>query len=227
MAVFAVVPVKNLEVSKKRLSVVLSPQERSLLSLAMLQDVLRALQQSVVDEIVVIGNDTIVQGMADKFGAFYLVASQDGLNSAIEEAVAWCVAENADWVLVLPADMPLLLPSDVNQIVELGISGASVVLSPSPDGGTNALFQSTPPLVKACFGPKSFAAHVEEAQCQGVNLRFYSSLNIAHDIDSADDLKKLLEIENNTLSREALEQISLRNLTVGEFLKPINQARNK
>jgi 2-phospho-L-lactate guanylyltransferase (CobY/MobA/RfbA family) len=100
MAIFAVIPVKNLSISKKRLSSVFSPQERSMLTLAMLQDVLKALQQSVVDDIVVIGNDDVVERMADKFGAFYIEANQDGLNPAIEEAVDWCVREQADWVLV-------------------------------------------------------------------------------------------------------------------------------
>jgi 2-phospho-L-lactate guanylyltransferase len=219
MSVFAVVPVKNLSISKRRLSSVFSPQERSLLTLAMLQDVLKALQQSVVDDIVVIGNDDVVKGMADKFGAFYIEANQDGLNPAIEEAVGWCVREQADWVLVLPADIPLLTSNDVNQIVELGVSAASMVLSPSNDGGTNALFQSIPTLVSACFGPKSFAAHVEEAHRKGVKVRFYSSLNIGNDIDCAEDFKKLLVVKNSTLCREVLEQISLRNLKVSEYLK--------
>jgi 2-phospho-L-lactate/phosphoenolpyruvate guanylyltransferase len=219
MAVFAVVPVKNLSISKRRLSSVFTPQERSLLTLAMLQDVLKALQQSVVDDVVVIGNDDVVKGMADKFGAFYLEANQDGLNPAIEEAVDWCVREQADWVLILPADIPLLTSNDVNQIVELGVSAASMVLSPSNDGGTNALFQSTPTLVSACFGPKSFAAHVEEAHCKGVKVRFYSSLNIGNDIDCAEDFKKLFVVKNSTLCREVLEQISSRNLKVSEYLK--------
>lgn len=219
MAIFAVIPVKNLSISKRRLSSVFSPQERSMLTLAMLQDVLKALQQSVVDEIVVIGNDDVVKRMADKFGAFYIEANQDGLNPAIEEAVRWCVREQADWVLVLPADIPLLTSNDVNQIIELGVSTASMVLSPSNDGGTNALFQSTPTLVSACFGPKSFAAHVEEAHCKGVKVRFYSSLNIGNDIDCAEDFKKLLVVKNSTLCREVLEQISLRNLKVSEYLK--------
>ena len=51
----------------------------------MLEDVLRSLQASAVDEIVVIGGDDIVQRMADRFGVLYLTASQDGLNPAIRK----------------------------------------------------------------------------------------------------------------------------------------------
>ncbi len=219
MAIFAVVPVKNLAISKRRLSSVFSPKERSMLTLAMLQDVLKALQQSVIDEIVVIGNDDVVKITADRFGAFYIEASQDGLNPAIEEAITWCVKEQADWVLILPADIPLLAPSDVRQIVDLGVCGSSVVICPSHDGGTNALFQSTPTMVSACFGPESFAAHVEEAHCKGIKVRFYSSLNIGNDVDCVEDFKKLLEIKNNTLCREVLEQIITNNQKAFECLK--------
>jgi len=220
VAVFAVVPIKSLEVSKRRLSDVFSPQERSLLTLAMLEDVLRALQASTVDEIVVIGSDDVVQRVADRFGVFYLEASQDGLNLAIKEAIAWCVKEQADWVLVLPADVAVLRPGDVNKIIEFGVDASSVVLSPSCDGGTNALFQSISDQVEPCFGPCSFAVHSQEAKSKGLRVRFYGSFNILHDVDSIVDLKKILEIENNTLCREALEQIMLRNQTAKKYLKP-------
>ncbi|NLE04091.1 MAG: 2-phospho-L-lactate guanylyltransferase, partial [Crenarchaeota archaeon] len=67
MSVFAVIPVKSLLGSKRRLSDVFSNQERSLLTLAMLEDVLRALHASIVDEIVIVGSDSAIQRMADRF----------------------------------------------------------------------------------------------------------------------------------------------------------------
>ncbi len=220
MTIFAVVPVKSLEVSKRRLSDVFNTQERSLLTLAMLEDVLRALQASAVDEIVIIGSDKVVQRMADRFGIFYLEASQDGLNLSISEAINWCAKEQADWVIVVPADVPLLRPIDVNRIIELGVDDSSIVLAPSHDGGTNALFQSMPTLVMPHFGPNSFSVHTNEAKNKCLKVRFYGSFNIIHDVDSAYDLKKILEIENNTLCREAIEQIIVRSQKAREYFKP-------
>lgn len=216
LAVFAVIPVKSLGSSKGRLSTMFTPQERSLLTLAMLEDVLRALQASTIDNIVVIGCDDIVQRLSDRFDALYLKATLEGLNSSIEEAF-WCIREQADWLLVLPADIPLLRPVDVNRIVELGVSNAEVILSPSHDGGTNALFQCTPRLITPCFGPTSFAVHVQAARQKDVKVRFYGSLNVMHDIDCAENLRKILEIENNTLCREALEQIIRYNKDVRDY----------
>ncbi|HKM59805.1 MAG TPA: 2-phospho-L-lactate guanylyltransferase [Candidatus Bathyarchaeia archaeon] len=220
MFVYAVVPVKSLGASKNRLSSVLSPQERSQLTLAMLEDVLSALQTSTVDDTVVVSNDLTVHDVVGKFGAMYLAQKTSGLNSAIEEATEWCVQEGAEAVLVLPADIPLLSSADVDRIVELGnCEEQTVVLSPSYDGGTNALFQSPPNLIRVCFGPRSFAEHIKEAQSKGICVRLHYSTSVATDIDSAEDLSKLLKTESNTACRRVLGQFNMGS-RVGEVVSP-------
>ncbi|MGD0645230.1 MAG: 2-phospho-L-lactate guanylyltransferase [Candidatus Bathyarchaeia archaeon] len=210
MFVYAVVPVKSLGASKKRLSSVLNPQERRQLTLAMLEDVLGALQTSVVDDTVVVSNDLRVSDVVGKFGAMYLAQKTSGLNSAIEEATEWCVQEGAEAVLVLPADIPLLSSADVDKIVELGnFKGQTVVLSPSYNGGTNAIFQNPPNLIHMCFGSRSFARHIKEAQSKGVCVKLNYSTSVATDIDSSEDLSKLRKAESNTASRRVLDQFNM------------------
>lgn len=219
MSVYAVVPVKNLAVSKRRLSTVFSPLERRQLTLAMLEDVLNALTASVVDKIVVIGEDDQVQEMASKFGASFLWANGASLNPAIEEAISWSVQDGAKSILVVPADVPLLMAKDLNRILELGMNGGSaVVLSPSQNWGTNALYQNPPQLIPACFGPKSFLSHIQEAYRKGISVRLHFSSGLATDIDSVEDLKKLFVAENSTVCRKVLEQIILSNAAASEFL---------
>ena len=207
MAVFAVVPVKRLSVSKRRLSGVLNPQERKVLTLAMLEDVLSALKSSVVQNVVVVSTDPLVYQVAVKFGVSYSSVAGGGLNAAVGEATEWCVKRGAGSVLLLPADIPMLSFKDVNSIVALGIETSSVVLSPSLNGGTNALFQNPPNLIPACFGPKSFAKHVKEAHHKSLRVKFYCSVGIVADVDLAEDLKRLLDIQNSTRSRRFLEQV--------------------
>lgn len=212
MLVYAVVPVKSLSASKKRLSSVLSPQERGQLTLAMLEDVLNALQASTVNDIVVVSNDLSVNDFVGKFGAKYLAQKISGLNSAIEEATEWSVQQGAEAVLVLPADIPLLSSEDIDRIVKMGNRGKhNVVLSSSYNGGTNALFLSPPNLIRLCFGAKSFSKHIREAQSKGVCLRFYYSANVASDIDSSQDLGNLFKTEKNTACQRVLDQISIRS----------------
>ena len=209
MAVYAVIPVKNLGATKKRLSAVFTPQERSQLTLAMLEDVSHALQSSEVDETVVVGEDSQVQRFAEKLGATYLSATDAGLNTAIEKATSWCMQRAAASVLVLPADVPLITSKDVNRLLKLGTGGGAVVLSPSKNWGTNALLRSPPRLIPSCFGPKSFLNHIREAYQKGVSVRLYFSAGLAADVDSAEDLKRLFDVENCTVCRKTLEKITL------------------
>jgi len=207
VVVYAIVPVKRLGVSKRRLSKFLSPQERKFLTIAMLEDVVRALKASTVHEIVVVSSDPNVGMIADKFGISFFSPSHNGLNRAVEEATSWCIQKQADSVLVVPADIPLLSFEDVNKIVELGnFDGSIVVLSPSNNGGTNALFQKPPNLLFANFGNKSFAKHFKQAQNKGISVKFHYSTSIALDVDCEGDLIKLFENPIINHSKSFLEE---------------------
>ena len=217
MTLYAVVPVKKLDVSKRRLSTVLTPQERRQLTLAMLEDVLTALKTSIVNETVVIGEDSEVEIVAKKFGASYLSASKDGLNPAIEEATEWCTKHGAYAILILPADVPLLTTKDINRIIALGVGNCSVVLSPSSNWGTNAMYQSPPRVIPASFGPKSFIEHIREAYNREVSVRLHFSPGLSLDIDSAENLQKLFELSIGTMCKKALEQITLDSQKARDF----------
>ncbi|MCW4023839.1 MAG: 2-phospho-L-lactate guanylyltransferase [Candidatus Bathyarchaeota archaeon] len=206
MVVYAIVPVKKITASKRRLSQNLNTQQRKTLTITMLQDVLYALKASTVTNILVVSNDSNVKAIAQRFNVDFFAPTHRGLNFAIEEAFAWCLKNKADAVLVLPADLPLITSKDINVLAELGSVGQCVVLVPSKDWGTNALFQRPPDLVHASFGPESFHKHMQEATSRDVRVRFYYSLGAGLDIDSVDDLQLLLKIDNNTASRQVLEK---------------------
>jgi 2-phospho-L-lactate guanylyltransferase len=208
VVIYAIVPVKKLGVSKRRLSKFLSPKERKFLTIAMLEDVVGALKSSTIHEIVVVSSDPSVRMVADKFEVSFFSPSRNGLNPAIEEAIAWCMQKQADSVLVVPADIPLLSFEAVNKIVELGnCDGSTVVLSPSNDGGTNALFLKPPNILFANFGNRSFAKHFKQAQNKGISVKLHYSTSIVLDVDCEEDLLKLFEspIANN--SKRFLEEI--------------------
>ncbi len=208
MAVYAVVPVKHLDASKRRLSSVLTPKDRRELTLVMLEDVLVAIKASTVQEILVAGSDVDVRKVAEKFGATYANEDSRGLNTAVTRSIDWCMREGADSVLVLPADIPLLSSEDINSIIELGNgSESAVVLSPSNNGGTNALYQKPPHLILTRFGQKSFDRHIKQARGKDISLKLHYSSSVAFDIDYEQDLQKLLETQNNTCSRQFLANI--------------------
>ncbi len=212
MAVFAVVPVKDLRSSKRRLSSVFTPRERRGFAIAMLEDVLIAVSASSVDKKVVTGEDPEVQQMAQRYGAAYLPAEGAALNPAITEAIKWCQKQGAASVLVLPADVPLLGAEDVNRILQLGGGcGSAVVLSPSRNWGTNAFYQNPAGLISPCFGAKSFLSHIRDAYRRGLSVRLHYSMDLALDIDSVEDIKKLLQVKNPTAAIRMLKKIMREN----------------
>jgi 2-phospho-L-lactate guanylyltransferase len=207
MKVFAIVPVKELSASKRQRSVMLNPEERSSLTAAMLEDVLKTLKSSMISEIIIVGADSVAQQVADKHGASYLSKGRAGLDRAVKKAVEWCMRKKADAVLVLPANVPLASSKDIDRIVELGSEEPSVVLSPSLNGGMNALFLNPSNVIQASFGPNCFFQNVEAAIKKDVIIRFYSSRDIAMDVDSEEDLQRLLETENCITSKQAFQKI--------------------
>ena len=206
MLVATIVPVKAPAMSKKRLSGVLSSQERADLAMFMLEDVLAAVKLSEVGQIVVISSDFTVHQVTDKLGVSYLTETRAGLNRALEQATQWCIRKHAGSVLIIPSDIPLVAPEDINKIVDLGSDEKSVVLSSSQNGGTNVLFRRPPNLIPARFGPDSFKRHIEEAYAKGVNPKTYYSPRINKDIDSAEDLKEFFAFQSNTKSWRFLQR---------------------
>jgi 2-phospho-L-lactate guanylyltransferase len=206
MAVFAIVPVKGLSVSKRRLSKYLSPQQRKLLIEAMLNDVLNGLKLSKIHRIVIVSSDPAVSLIAEKHGVYFFSPSRNGLNRAVKEATAWCMRNQASSVLVVPADIPLLRPEDINKILELGAYNCSgVVLSPSNNNGTNTLFQNPPNLISPMFGHESFRKHFRQAKNKGISVKIYYSNSVDLDIDSQKDLEKLFRSPFATYSKHFLE----------------------
>jgi len=207
MSTFAVVPVKSLLKSKTRLSNIFTLQERTLFTLAMLQDVLNGLKSSNVNETVVVSSDLTVERFVKNFGMTFLKETQEGLNQALNQAIKWCVRNTAEWLLVLPADVPLITSKDINLIVKLALNN-SVVISPSRNGGTNALLQTPPGVISPCFGSNSFKKHICKALAKHVRTKIYVSSNVMLDIDSEKDLEQLLKVGRQTASHRFLEKSS-------------------
>jgi len=171
MSTFFVAPVKALFKSKTRLSTLFTSQERRFLTLAMLQDVLGALKSSKVNKTIVISSDPTVQRFAKDFGITFLKEAQEGLNQALDQATKWCIRNAAESVLVLPADAPLITPKDINQIIKLALNFNSIVISPSLNGGTNALLQTPPGIISSSFRSESFRKHISHALAKHIQTK--------------------------------------------------------
>ena len=137
----ALVPVKALASSKSRLFPQLGRPALERLTIAMLCDVLTALQElPALDRIAVVTPDSKVAQTAVDAGAEALICSLSGLNPSIEEACAAFAPGASDAALVVLGDVAGADAQDLARLLR-ALPDRGVVLAPSDDGGTSALYQ--------------------------------------------------------------------------------------
>lgn len=206
--VFAAIPVKSLSKSKSRLSSLLQPSERSMLTASMLRDVLNAVKNSMtVSDAIIVSPDTDVLKLADGLGVQSLLQTGSGLNEAVVQVVDWCLEKGGSSILILPSDIPLVTSEDINEITALPSEPRAVVISPSLDGGTNAMLQRPPGVIPPRYGSDSFRMHLDSAAAARVEIEVYRSPRVSLDIDSPEDLKVFLEKPSRTFTYRLLSEL--------------------
>lgn len=192
MSTWAVIPVKQLAESKRRLQHLLSSDERAALMWSFLGHLLIVLREARgIDRVLVVSADPEVVTLAREHGAKVLVeAASLGLNAAAEMGRLMAVAGGASAVLVLPADLPFVRAEDIERILEpLGIYGRPMVAlcSDELEDGTNALLLAPPQDFTFRYGPGSFRAHQHEARRRGIEPVLVSTPGLRFDLDTESD----------------------------------------
>ncbi len=185
-----IVPMKPVYEGKSRLAGVLGPESRAALCLHLLQHVLRAVGKSgAALETWVVGGDEWVCALASQESARWQADPGHGLNEAVSHAVGVAFEDGASGILVLPGDLGFLRPEDVDGLVALSAGLRCLVLARAvTDGGTNAILAPRGLMVGPCFGPGSFARHMEEALKTGIPVEVCDLPGLAFDLDTPDDM---------------------------------------
>jgi 2-phospho-L-lactate guanylyltransferase len=199
--VWAVVPVKTLSRSKRRLAPLLSHAERGTLARIMLEDVLAALRAAErLAGVRIVTEDEDVASMAR--GARIDVIRGldcDGLTPAVERAA--CELARHDAMLFVPADVPLITAQDIDIVVGSAQASPAVSLVPARvDGGTNMLLCTPPDAIRLCFGKRSFLRHQQAARAAGIEPQVFRLQRAELDIDRPDDVAALLATPSATRS---------------------------
>src|SRR5919197_842398 len=208
---YALVPVKDLTQAKARLSPLLSPAERYALAMAMLDDVLAALRQASMLERIVMGTiDPRALALAAHWG-FEVIdeGAGRGETGAVELATKVCQERGASSLAVIPGDIPLLTAADVDGLMQHGAQ-YDVVIAPSWDSrGTNAILLRPPDALQLRFGSWSFFPHVKQAKRRGLSYKVVRLPRVALDIDTPEDLARLVPQAMGTKSYAVLEAMDI------------------
>ena len=200
------IPVKNLDNAKERLSPVLSPAQRRALAEAMLRDVLQAV--AAVDRATRVGiitSDPAAAELARHYG-FLIIPDPANLgeSDAIAHATGHCIAIGEGSTLVIPGDIPLVEPGDIEQVLAAAPAQGSVLV-PGWDGrGSNAVFRRPADLFPLRFGNDSFAPHRRAAQAAQKPCVVLRLPRIGLDVDNPADLAQLLAAPGRTRAQRLL-----------------------
>jgi 2-phospho-L-lactate guanylyltransferase len=212
VGVDVIVPVNVLRKSKARLATILTPAEREQLSVSMLRDVLSVLKSARrVRSITLVSADRQVSAIARRFGAGFLwEGKRRGLNKGVRLAIKRAEQTRAAAVLVVHADLPILKPIEIDAFLEKSCD-YPVGLTPSKDGGTNALLLRPPRVITPVFGKDSLRRHLRLAKEKKAPCKVLGISGIRFDVDEPKDLIQLM-------------RQPLRNET-GQFLKSLRNQR--
>lgn len=206
---WAVVPVKERDRAKERLSPLLPPSARQALAAAMLEDVLSALAAAPgLGGIIVVTLDPQACHLARRYEARVVEdGARDGHTGAVTAAARLLLAEGRAGMLTVPGDVPLVTPDEIGQIIAAHCPVPSFTIVPSHDeGGSNAVLLSPPDAVPLRFGVDSFFPHLHAAKARGIRPTVLRLPGIALDIDRPEDLSAFLRIPSQTRTRALLDE---------------------
>jgi 2-phospho-L-lactate guanylyltransferase len=199
--IWAVVPVKEPEDAKQRLSGAYSPDFRRGLARAMLEDVVSALAVApVLAGLALATVDAEAAQIGRRYGAaIFEECARSGHTGAVMAAARRLQREGRGGMLTVPADIPLITAAEITQLLAGHRSGGGFSIVPAHDGrGSNAIVMTPPVAMKLAFGNDSFVPHVAAARLAGIEPRILSLPGIALDIDTPEDLAVFMRTPSPT-----------------------------
>ena len=202
---WAIVPVKSLPDSKRRLAHILSSAERADLIHGFLQRTLQVLNDVYeVDRILVVSSDDRVLTTAVAHGTDVLIEeSAQGLNTAVHNALTIATQSYATSALILPADLPYITANDVRQLSQTAQDNPqTIIITPdTQQSGTNALLLPLPTKFNCRYGIDSYHQHQQQAQRQTLPIYTLTMPNLAFDLDTEADWQQYqLTMRNEQLA---------------------------
>ncbi len=191
----ALIPVKDLSGSKTRMAPELGRNELDALCLAMLGDLIEALESARrVERVAVVTPDERVAEAAEAAGATAFVQADPGLNASLESGARAFELSDDDPLLVVLGDVAAARSEDIDRLFEIadGMGAPSVVVAEADDGGTTALLRTPYAAIAPHFGAGSAHRHRQAAERAGVACRSVRLASLSLDLDDADDVNRLL-----------------------------------
>jgi 2-phospho-L-lactate guanylyltransferase len=189
-------PVKDLRNAKKRLTGVLTPEERFGLAEAMLADTIRAVRGVVLAEKIFVATNYEPAMRIAQENSWEILREEQQISEShsVDTASRICEDRGVTALLRMPLDVPLVQAGDIDELLAVECEAPALVIVPSRDGlGTNAILRLPPAMFPSRFGEGSYAKHVGEAERIGARIFLRRNVRLEMDVDDEADLRALLK----------------------------------
>ena len=199
--VVAIIPMKKLADSKRRLAGYMEVDQRGDIVIGMLRRVIMAIQGASVGQVWVVGGDSRVRNLARNLEALWMEDFGRNLNDTLSKSFE-TVFQRGMSALYVAGDLPFLKASDILSLVKASRQGSNITLAPARrDGGTNSILVPRGLPFQPQLGRRSFSRHVSQAAKLGVSVAICSSPGLGFDLDTGDDLEAYQHMEPGLLER--------------------------
>lgn len=212
--IWAVIPVKELEGAKHRLSGLLSSPQRRVLAETMLTDVLDAVAGARrLAGIMIVTLDPLATALGKKIGARIVnEGARDGHTGSVNAGRGILAREGRGGMITMPGDIPATRAEEIDAVLSAHLAAPSFTISPAHDDlGSNAVVCSPPDSVPLRFGDNSYFPHLDASRRQGIEPTVIRQPGIAMDIDHPVDLAAFLRLPQSagTRTRTLLDQLGV------------------
>ena len=212
--IWAVIPIKEFDGAKHRLSSLLSAPQRRLLAETMLIDMLDAVVGSrLLAGVMIVTFDPHATDLGKKIGARIVTdGARDGHTGSVNAGRRFLAEEGRGGMITMPSDIPATRAAEIDAVLAAHRAAPSFTISPAHDDlGSNAVVCSPPESVPLRFGDNSYFPHLDAARRQGIEPTVIRQPGIAMDIDHPVDLAAFLRLAQSTgtRTRTLLEELGV------------------
>lgn len=193
---------------KKRLSSLLTVDERIKLSEAMLYDVLDAVSNCrSISKTIIVSKDERILSIAKEFGTIIVEEEEEmGVNAAV--ALTDNICRDSDASIVIPQDLPLIQPSDLEALCKSAGNEDCIIITPSHRyDGTNALLRKPPNIMNTHYDEDSYEIHLKKARENNIPAKIIMNKRLMLDLDEPSDIIHIMSEDSDTRTITYLKEI--------------------
>ena len=191
METICLIPIKNMQTVKSRLSSHFNHTNRRKIFMYMLEKTIKTLKTSEINECWLLSSDPEIETFAKSNNIALFKDCPNGLNETLTHYVkkVFDLGYNA---MYLAPDLPLITPVSISKLMQTFENNTHSILVPDlTKTGINAILWKHNVSFGPFLGINSYQVHLAKAMTQNVRVSTYENKQLQYDLDTFDQFKNL------------------------------------